>query len=369
VLQIGDIHFGVNNSNKQVFESQMEFFEVQVFPFILANKITDVMSLGDVFHDRNKVDGYIMQELKSRFFGWFERNKVNFHVIVGNHDCYYKNTLSHHMFKENFNEFKYCTYYDEITKLELGPYRFAMVPWVVDHTTLQIPTDVDIVIGHFEIVSFPMMRGVDSIKGLEINTFSQFQLVESGHFHIQSTKGNISYLGSTQQLDWGDFNEPKGFWLLKDNFQLEFIENTVNPKFVKVIYDESEEKVKLTVYGLYDVDTQISPKECVEIARNHYVKLITNVVKSQSKLDKLHMAMVAESKNNAKIELIAGHEVLDDLDFAKLEENIKENASVNDTIKNFVIEMPPVDDIDQEMLAQVFDELYRETKLAMMENE
>lgn len=346
----------------------MEFFERQVFPYIVANEIEHVVSLGDVFHDRNKIDSYILQELRERFFGWFDRNAVTLHVVIGNHDTLYKNTLSHHMLK-NFSNFVRLKYYDEITVVEIGKYRIGMVPWVIDHHALVLPEDADIIVGHFECLSFPMMRGVEATKGLDPKVFKDFTLVLSGHFHIQSQKKNVYYLGSTQQLDWGDFCERKGFWLLKDNFQLEFIENSVNPKHVKIIYDETSGKPEMTVYGLYEDDTLIGAKECVEIASQHYVKLITNVVKSQSKLDKLHMAMLATSKNNYKIELIAGHEVLEDVDFAKLEENIKENASVNSTIQNFVAEMPPVEDIDPVLLGCIFEDLYKETKLAMMENE
>jgi DNA repair exonuclease SbcCD nuclease subunit len=369
ILQFGDVHFGVSNSNHLVFEGQMEFFEHQVFPYILDNNIKDVMSMGDVFHNRSNVDGYILQELNQRFFGWFERNKVNFHVIVGNHDCYYKNTLSHHMFKPQFNEFQYCTYYDTVTKIEIGDYIFAMVPWIIDRTSFVLPTGVDVVIGHFEIVSFPMVKGADAVKGFDPDFFKSVKLIESGHFHIKSNKGNINFLGSTQQLSWNDFCEPKGFWLLKGDFNLEFVENTVNPKHVKIIYNEVDTKVELTAYGLYDADTMITPKEAVSLAENHYVKLITHAVKSQSKLEKLHQAMMLSSKNNYKIEVVAVGEIQDTLDFSALEASIKANSSVGDTIVSFISEMPPVDDIDQEMLQNILNQLYTETQQLMTETE
>ena len=345
----------------------MEFFENQVFPYIIEHQIFDVISLGDVFHNRDHINAYLMQEIRERFFGWFEEHGVNLHVLCGNHDLYYKDRLTHHMFK-NFAEFSRLHYYDTVTKVEIGDYIIAMVPWIVDRSTFSLPMNVDVVCGHFEIVSFPMVKGADAVKGFDPEFFKTISLIESGHFHIKSSKGNINFLGSTQQLSWNDFNEEKGFWLLKDNFKLEFVENAVNPKHVKIIYNEVDTKVELNVYGLSGSDTVISPKDAVALASNHYVKLITHSVKSQSKLEKLHQAMMLTSKNNYKIEVIPVGEIQDVLDFSKLEENIKANASVSSTIASYVEDMPEVDGIDQEMLRSILDSLYTETQQLLMED-
>ena len=63
ILFLTDEHMGCNNGNKLVFETQMEFYEKQLFPFILKNNIKYVISLGDITDKRDHIDLYILQEI------------------------------------------------------------------------------------------------------------------------------------------------------------------------------------------------------------------------------------------------------------------------------------------------------------------
>ena len=79
----------------------MLFFETQLFPYLLKNKVKDVVHCGDIVHNRNTIDLWILQELKTRFFKWFDDNNINLHLVVGNHDLYYRSTLDYSFQKEN----------------------------------------------------------------------------------------------------------------------------------------------------------------------------------------------------------------------------------------------------------------------------
>ena len=356
---ITDLHFGAKASNKQFFETNMEFYEKQFFPYLIDNNIPEVICIGDVFEDRNKVDWYILQELKRRFFGWFERNKIKLHVIVGNHDSVFRNTLSHHAFKETFNEYKYCVYYDEITKIEIGKYTFAMVPWLCGEHEVVFPK-ADICIGHFEIQSFPMTKGIECKDGFLTAAFSDYKLTFSGHFHIRNEYNNgkfkIVYIGNPYQKDWGDFNEPKGFCLLKDNFEYEFINNDISPSYVKIIYDNGH----LSAVGLGDEYASITEKEAIAIAQNHFVKIIIKECKKPKDLDKLHQSMLLVSKNDFRVELIDASEVVEECDYTKLEENIRESAGVIDTMKSYVDTVSFTDEIQRTKLDTCFENLYQD---------
>lgn len=246
IYQIGDVHFGTNNNNKLIFEETLKFFSKQVFPSLLNDGCNHVIFYGDLFDDRTKIDSYILQELKDKFFSWFDQNNIIAHFIVGNHDLYFKNTRTHHHYKENINEFKNCIYYDAPTVVKLEGYNFLMVPWLLEDEPFPDTTGIDIVAGHFDFVGFEMVKGKTSTKGIDTEQLlNSVKLVMSGHFHNQqckiNKKGNvIQYLGSVNWLNWNDFKEPKGIWKLKDNFILEHIPNTINPKFVKLIYDAGD---------------------------------------------------------------------------------------------------------------------------------
>jgi DNA repair exonuclease SbcCD nuclease subunit len=243
ILFTTDEHFMSSNGNKNIFESQMEFFENQLFPYILENKIKYWISLGDFNDDRSRIDAYIHQELKQRFFRWIEDHQIQFHVLVGNHSTVFKNTLSHHYFKENVNEFKYIRYYDEISVLEIDPYIFVMVPWITGSMTdVKLPTG-DICCLHGEIKGFNKVKGCECTDGIELSFFKSFQKILSGHFHNYQEKENCMYIGNPYQKDFNDFGEQKGFWTLDDSYSFTFHENTICPKFVKIVYSDNKIEV------------------------------------------------------------------------------------------------------------------------------
>ena len=221
-----DLHFGSKSFNKSVFRLQLDFFEKQMFPFLLKHKIKHVIHLGDFVHNRSIIDLYIMDKLKKHFFQWFEDNDVTFHTVIGNHDTYYKTTLEPNFYTENTKEFKNVIVYSDPTLIELEGHKIEMMPWIIKEDETVWHEDVDIVMGHFDIKSFPMhSRGINSMEGFDRSYFSDYNLVLSGHYHVKSKKGNIRYLGTPYQLSWSDFDVDKGFWVLDEEKNMKFVRN------------------------------------------------------------------------------------------------------------------------------------------------
>lgn len=232
-----DLHFGIKGNDKQVFKTQLEFFHKQLFPYILQNNIKYVICLGDVFHSRDKIDVFILQMLKEQFFSWFETNKVEFHVLSGNHDVYHNSTLEVSILNTILrgHDYKYCFYYDEVTKVKIGPYIVGMIPWIIDKKNFKVPSGCDILALHAELKGFSMTRGIECKDGMELADFEKkAKLIFSGHFHLN----RLPYIGTPYQLDWNDFQDKKGVYDLDDNFNPTFIENVVSPKHLKVMYSE-----------------------------------------------------------------------------------------------------------------------------------
>ena len=84
-------------------------------------------------------------------------------------------------------------------------------------------TDSDIVCGHLELNGFTALPGHTFHGGWDKDVFSKFKRVYSGHFHHQSSKGNVTYLGNPYELFWNDVNAKRGFHL--------FEPSTLNLKF------------------------------------------------------------------------------------------------------------------------------------------
>lgn len=355
IALISDTHFGSKSFSKSIFESQMYFFENQFFPFIIKNKIKDVIHLGDLVHNRNTIDLWILQELKTRFFKWFEDNNIALHLLIGNHDSYYRSTIDYSFQKENLKEFKKCVIYNENKIIELDKYMIGMIPWIYDQSNFQSPKGVDILCGHFEMVGFPMMKNIFSHAGFDSSIFKDYKYVFSGHYHTKSIKNNIHYVGTQYQLSWNDYAEDKGFYVLKDNFQIEYIHNDVCPRFVKIFYnDVNDLEIKQT--GL-NSKQEITIDEAVEIAKHHYVRLYSEKCNDSLLFDNLHSSLSVVSKNDYKIEVVNLEEVIEDYDFSGIDDT---DENTIDIIIKYIENMTFEESISASTLIEMSKTLYKE---------
>ena len=181
---------------------------------------------------------------------------INILVLVGNHDAYYKdradvNSLS--ILKGWSN----ITVVDKLTQITAFDRDLLFCPWGTKSNEI---TDNDIIFGHFEIESFKMNHFKVCTHGIKTkDLLSNTDLVITGHFHHRAERsyknGTILYLGNPYQMDFGDVNTTKGYYLLDlKNNKFEFTENTVSPKHIKVklsdlaaagtINEQFQEKIK-----------------------------------------------------------------------------------------------------------------------------
>ena len=90
---VTDIHFGARNDNQRVADFQEKFFSEVFFPYIDKHNITIVADLGDTFDRRKFVNFYSLDRAKKMFFTPLKERGIELHVLVGNHDSFYKNTI------------------------------------------------------------------------------------------------------------------------------------------------------------------------------------------------------------------------------------------------------------------------------------
>ena len=98
----------------------------------------------------------------------------------------------------------------------------------------------DICVGHFEINTFYMNSYKSCERGEESkNLLEKSPFIISGHFHKKDhrvyDKGQILYLGSPYQHNFGDSGDDRGYYIIDlDDKKIDFINNTFSPKFVKI---------------------------------------------------------------------------------------------------------------------------------------
>ena len=247
---INDTHFGIRNDSIYFLDKSLEYFETVVFPYIIKNDIKNIIHLGDFFDRRKYINFNTLKEVRKRFLEKIPES-VNFHIIIGNHDTYYKNTNEINSLTELFRGYPNIHLYDTPTQIKINDLNIAMIPWMNDSNTTEYMDYIKncscpVLMGHLEIIGFEVINGVVHHHGLDRNHLNKFEMVLSGHFHMKQTKKNIHYLGTQYQLNFGETQVAKGFHVLNTNTKdLEFIENT--KKIFHIIkYDDSVDSVELT---------------------------------------------------------------------------------------------------------------------------
>lgn len=246
---LGDTHFGARNDNHHFHAFFAKFYSNTFFPYLEEHGITNVIQLGDVFDRRKYINFQTLKSCREYFFKPMVDKDITCHVIIGNHDTYYKNTNEVNSLTLLLNEYSNIKVYDTPLNAEFEDCKVLMVPWICQDNEKQCleaiaSTNADIIVGHFEISGFEMYRGAVCDEGLDIKTFHRDIPVLSGHFHHKSSHGNIHYLGTPYEITWSDFNDMKGFHVYDtDTKEMTFIANP-NIMFHKVHYDDENKTME-----------------------------------------------------------------------------------------------------------------------------
>ena len=92
IALITDTHFGARNDNANFNEYFYKFYEGVFFPYLHQHNIKTCIHLGDVMDRRKFVSYRIAKDFRERFILPFNELDINLHMLVGNHDTFYKNT-------------------------------------------------------------------------------------------------------------------------------------------------------------------------------------------------------------------------------------------------------------------------------------
>ena len=248
IALLNDTHFGCRNDSPAFIEYQNRFYDEQFFPYLIENKIDTLIHLGDVVDRRKFINFNTAHNFQQKFWKKLWDLKIDTHIILGNHDTYYKNTNKVNSIQQlctSFDGINEPWIYDGPKEVELGGCRMLFLPWICDDNYEESihaidHSESDICFGHLEIKGFEMHKGHMNEHGLDREQFKRFEKVMSGHFHKKSDDGLIYYLGTQYQIMWSDYNCPKGFHVFDtETREISRIENN-NTIFKKIIYNDKE---------------------------------------------------------------------------------------------------------------------------------
>ena len=347
IALLNDTHFGCRNDSPHFVQYQERFYDEVFFPYLKEHNIKTLIHLGDVVDRRKFINFKTANFFRQKIMKKLWEEKIDTHIILGNHDTYYKNTNKVNSIQQlctSFDGINEPWIYDGPKEVELGGCRMLFLPWICDDNYEESIHAIDhsesaICFGHLEIKGFEMHKGHMNEHGLDREQFKRFEKVMSGHFHKKSDDGLIYYLGTQYQIMWSDHNCPKGFHIFDtETRELERIPNDL-AIFKKIIYDDRD-----TDYTNFD----LSPYE------NCFVKLFVSFKTNEEMYNKLVEKFYTNS-NVHELQIIE-----DPIDIKQtVKSNILDQGEDTMTFLNNYIDQIDTD-LDRKKLKDFTKELYVE---------
>ena len=346
IALITDTHFGARNDHEHFNTYFHKFYEDIFFPYLKEHNIKTCIHLGDVMDRRKFISFKIAKDFREKFCETFVTNGVDVHMIVGNHDTYYKNTNDVNSLDELIGKrYPSIKIYKEATTVEFDGFPIFLIPWInatnysktIDAMNETRATQA---MGHLEIKGFEMNHNMRSETGMDKSIFSKFEAVFSGHFHKKSDDGHIFYLGTPYQIYWNDDKCPKGFHIF--DTETRSMERIINPYTIykKIYYD----------------DTTGIPSKDIESIKDKFIKLVVVNKNDLYNFDRYVDWLLTESQ---------AHDVKVIEDFSELKaENISDEIVENtqDTmsiLENYVNDLD-VKNLNKDRLKALLKGLYVE---------
>ena len=283
---ITDTHYGARKGSKHLHEYFEKFYDDVFFPTLEAEGIDTVIHMGDAFDSRKSIDYQSLEWAKRVVFEKLRKYKV--HMIIGNHDCYYKNTNDVNSPALLLQTYKNIKTYSEISEITIDKLNILLIPWInsenFEESAKTIKSSKCVcAMGHLELNGFRAHRGHVMEDGMDCNLFDKFDKVFSGHYHTRSDNGKIFYLGNPYEMFWNDVNDTRGFHIFDTETTEHVPVNNPYRIFHNIYYED-------TPYQLFDASEY----------KDKIVKVIVRKKTEQKKfeqfLDKLYTVGVHELK-------------------------------------------------------------------------
>lgn len=356
VAIINDIHWGVRNNSEFFLDRYVEFFRDTFFPALDERQIDTVWILGDTFDDRRELNPRTLAYAREHLFDPLQARGIKVVIIYGNHDVYFKNTNAVNTIDLLGSIYPNVHVVKTHEVLNFDGTDVGFISWINNEnlndslewmSTVQAP----ILCGHFEIKTFQMTKGQVCEHGFDKSTFTRFERVISGHFHVASDDGRIFYPSNPFQTNWGDYGLEKGFRIFDTRTrEFEFVRNPVD-LYEKFWFNEATNVLE------FDYST----------LANKHVRVYVDQFPAPGVQNRVHLFLEELTKHAHQVVL---EEVAEDMShFDKLKAgDTFDNADTAQVVQAYIDETVQEGSVlEKARLNQVFMSLYEEA-LALSTN-
>lgn len=260
-LCIGDCHFGIKTNSTAWLSQQLKFFEEQIFPLLRNNTDIDkIFFLGDLFDIRYAINQQIGIEVKKLIRKLSVSFNGDIYFIAGNHDYY--SPLEEHCDYNAYRlvfDWEFVKYHDNIHIIDKDPFLTddgeLLLPWYwtenEDHFDdllyhYKFGIDVKSVYCHTDLTVWPGPR-TGALNGVP---------VYAGHIHyiVDDPIGNLHNIGAAFALTFGDVNQKRYVYIIKNHQIDDKIENMTTPRFTRIFNED-----------IFSIDNSIFQNSYVQI--------------------------------------------------------------------------------------------------------
>jgi DNA repair exonuclease SbcCD nuclease subunit len=248
-----DIHFGLK-SNSSVHNQDCEDFVDWYIAKAKEEGCDTGIFMGDWHHNRNSLNITTM-DYSLRALEKLGQSFDKFYFFPGNHDLYYKD-------KRDIHSVEFGKYIPGITVVHhpITEGNVTLCPWLVGDEWRQIGKQGGkYIFGHFELPSFFMnaMVQMPDHGEIQLDSFQNYELGFSGHFHKRQQQKNMIYIGNAFPHNYADaWDDDRGMMVLEWGGQPEYHSWPEQPTF---------RTVKLSQL-IDEADTIIRPKQHLRVA-------------------------------------------------------------------------------------------------------
>ena len=246
VAIICDTHYGSRNDSVPLMRSQQKFLDTIFFPTLDAHDIKIVLHAGDYFDRRKFTNIATARFVYEHYRAPLAQRNIQEHVIVGNHDIYYRHSTTLNSVGEFYRHDERVRVYTEPYELDVDGTGILLLPWITENNRAASEQYIStsrcaVVLGHLELSGFQMYRGMPSLGGEDPAPFERFTRVMSGHYHHPSQRPPIHHLGAPYPMVWSDYGGPRGFHVYETTTdELTFVENPYS-LFARLVYDDANQ--------------------------------------------------------------------------------------------------------------------------------
>ena len=350
IALLNDTHFGARNDSNIFDEYFYKFYDNIFFPYLKEHNIKTLIHLGDIVDRRKFINYRIAHNFRNKFMNRLWQDKIDTHIIIGNHDIYYRNTNKVNAVQE------LCTapdgvnepfIYEDPKVVDFDGLNILMMPWINPENEAYCmemlnTANADVCMGHFDLNGFRMMDTMVQTHGHDKSIVSRFEKTYSGHFHHKNDDGQVFYLGSQYEMTWSDYNNQKGFHVFDtETREVEFIKNPYTI-FKKLMYDDTK-----TDYDKFDI-TDYNQK---------FIKLVVVNKKDNQMFDRL----LDKLYNKISVNELKIIEDYSDLSHTNVSDDVVEGSEDTITLVNNYVDQLPVD-LDKDKLKVMIKEMYIEAQ-------